>query len=132
MLTVTFSILLAMGIMVIAYTTVIHRLLISKQMSDKYYKNFGLGILVFVVYITCAEVLFIGLDCNWMMLTIKANELKPEELVDLANKLVVNLNYMTGFLMAAIVTYLLMLLLVKSILKDIDVEFNKPKYRWIP
>lgn len=130
MITITFNVIVAIGIMILTYITVVHKLFISKQMSDKYYKNFGLGILTFVVYVHCAVVLFAGIDCSWIINNLKAGVLNTEELVDLANKLVVNLDYMTGYLIACIAFYMLTLLLLKSIQKDIQKDFDKPKYRW--
>lgn len=130
MITITFHVIMALGIMGLTYVTVIHKLLISKQMSDKYYKNFALGILAFAVYVNCGGVFYAGIDCSWMLNNLRAGEMELQKLLDLANNLIVNMEYMTGYLFACIACYVLTLLLLKSIQKDIQKDFDKPKYRW--
>ena len=130
MITVTFNIMLALGLMGLTYVTTVHKLLISRQMSDKLYKNFGFAILGFGVYVNCTAVIITSIEANWLIDNIRAGELEIQKLSDMANNLITNLNRLTGYLIAATAFYVLTLLLVKSILKDIEIETNKPKYRW--
>lgn len=130
MITVDFQIILAMGIMVLAYVIVIHRLLISRQMSDKLYKNFGLGILVTAVYVSCTSAMFMGFDCIAKISLLQDGNMTLEQANEMYGKLINSLNEMTTGLIVGIGFYMLTLLLVKSILKDIEKDFDKPKYRW--
>jgi hypothetical protein len=132
MITVVLNILIAVAVIILTYSTVIHKLLISRQMSDKYYKNFGLGILGFAVYINCTIVIISSMDCNWMISTLKSGDIPLEEVSDMANNLINSLNQMSAGVIASIVFYALTLLLLKSIEKDIQKDFAKPKYRWVP
>jgi hypothetical protein len=129
-ITVIFNIILALGIMILTYVTAVHKLLISRQMSDKFYKNFAFAILAFGVYVNCTAVILTATNINWMIDNIRARELSFERLNDMANNLITNINRVTGYHITAIAFYLLTLLLIKSILKDIEKETNKPKYRW--
>jgi NhaP-type Na+/H+ or K+/H+ antiporter len=130
MITVDFQIILAIGIMILAYVTVIHRLLISRQMSDKLYKNFGLGILVTAVYVSCTSGMFMGFDCIAKLGLLQDGKMTLEQANEMYGKLIKSLNEMTTGLIVGIVFYMLTLLLVKSILRDIEKDFDKPKYRW--
>jgi hypothetical protein len=130
MITVDFQIILAIGIMILAYATVIHRLLISRQMSDKLYKNFGLGILVTAVYVSCTSAMFKGFACIAKLSLLQVGDLSLEQANEMYGKLIISLNEMTTGLIVGIGFYMLTLLLVKSILKDIKKDFDKPKYRW--
>lgn len=130
MINVTLHIMLALGIMITTAGMVIHRLLISGQLSDKLYKNFGFAILGSGAFVSCAGVLETYIENNWMIERIRARDLSFEKLNDMANDFITNLNAMTLYLIAAIVFYILALLVVKSIIKDIEKDASKPKYRW--
>lgn len=130
MITFDFNIIIAIGIMILTYVTVIHKLLISRQMSDKLYKNFGLAILAFCVYVSCTLAMVKGLECIGKLGVLEAQKMSLEQANEMYIKLINSLNQMTTGLIAGIVFYVLTLLLVKSILKDIEKDFDKPKYRW--
>jgi hypothetical protein len=130
MIAIDFNIIIAIGIMVLAYVTVIHRLLISRQMSDKLYKNLGLGILITAVCVSCISAMFMGFDCIAKLGLLKVGKMTIEQANEMYSNLIINLNQMAGFLIGGIAFYVLTLLLVKSINRDIQKDFNKPKYRW--
>ncbi|MDF2520132.1 MAG: hypothetical protein K0R84_760 [Clostridia bacterium] len=130
MITVAFQIFLLIGIVALTYVTVIHKLLISRQFSDKYYKNFGLAILGFAVSASAIVSFWSGLESRTLLLVIKSEEQTLEEAGKLFNNLLMTQNRQSLYLIACIVLYGLMLLLLKSIYKDIKKDFDKPKYRW--
>lgn len=130
MINVTFHIMLALGIIGLTAVMLIHRLLISRQMSEKLYKNFGFALLGVGALASCAGVVETYVENNYMIDRIRAGDLDLEKLNKMANDLITNLNSMTLYLIAAIAFYALALLVVKSIAKDIEKDANKPKYRW--
>lgn len=79
MLSIYFQIFIIIGIVVLTYTTVIHRLLISRQMSDRLYKNLCLAVFGFGVYVSSVASFIMGLECNTMMSILKAGNLSLEE-----------------------------------------------------
>lgn len=130
MLSIYFQIFIIIGIVILTYTTVIHRLLISRQMSDKLYKNLCLAVLGFGVYVSSVASFIMGLECNTMMSMLKSGNLSLEEANKMFYTFISYQNQQTACMLAAIAFYALTLLLIKSIFRDIQIDFNKPKYRW--
>ncbi len=130
MLSISFQLFIIIGIVILTYTTVIHRLLISRKFSDKYYKNLGLAALGVGVGVTSISSFIMGLECNTIISMLKAKDLPLEEANELFYTFINYQNQQTVCMFAAIGFYALTLLLIKSIYKDIEIDFNKPKYRW--
>lgn len=130
MITVVFQAILAAVIMILCYKTVLYRLFIAQKMSDKLYKNFGLAFLCLIVYISCTATMILGYECDWKMDAINSGELELLKAYEAYAEFISSLNSMTINLVIGIVFYGLTLLLVKNILKDIEIEFSKPKQRW--
>lgn len=130
MITVVFQTLLAIAAVILVYITVIHRMLISRQMSDKLYKNFGLALLSIAVCVSCVAAADIGLMYINTSIMIRTESLPLEEINKQLHILMDYMNQQTGLVIACIVFYVLLLLLVKSINKDIEKDFKKDKYRW--
>ncbi len=74
MLSISFQLFIIIGIVILTYTTVIHRLLISRKFSDKYYKNLGLAALGVGVGVTSISSFIMGLECNTIISMLKAND----------------------------------------------------------
>jgi len=130
MLSISFQLFIIIGIVILTYTTVIHRLLISRKFSDKYYKNLGLAALGVGVGVTSISSFIMGLECNTIISMLKVKDLPLEEANELFYTFINYQNQQTVCMLAAIGFYALTLLLIKSIYKDIEIDFNKPKYRW--
>jgi hypothetical protein len=71
-----------------------------------------------------------GFECIGKLGVLRAQDLPLEQVNGMYSELINSLNQMTAGLIVGIFFYLLTLLLVKSILKDIEKDFDKPKYRW--
>jgi hypothetical protein len=99
-------------------------------MSDKLYKNLGLGFLITAVYVNCTAAMFMGFDCIAKVSLLKAGKMTMEQANEMYSNLIINLNQMAVYLIVGIAFYVVTLLLIKSINRDIQKDFNKPKYRW--
>lgn len=130
MITVVFQTFLAVAVAILTSITVIHRLLISRQMSDKLYKNIGLALLCVAVGINSIAAIVMGTVYYKTLIIIKSGTRGIEETYRQLNNLIGYMNQQTECVIACIVFYGLLLLLVKSILKDIEIDFKKDKYRW--
>jgi hypothetical protein len=80
--------------------------------------------------VNCAGVIQTAIENNWMIQNIRAGKLSFEKFIEMTNDLLTNMNLMNIYFVAGIVFYVLTLLLIKSISKDIEKDTNKPKYRW--
>ncbi|MGB7606752.1 MAG: hypothetical protein WBL93_14875, partial [Lutisporaceae bacterium] len=127
---ISIQLFVIIGIVIFTYTTVIHKLLISRQLSDKLYKNLCLAALGVGVYVSSTASFIMGLDCNTMMSMLKTSNLSLEEANKMFYTFINYQNQQTAYMLAAITFYALTLLLIKSIFRDIQIDFNKPKYRW--
>lgn len=130
MWTIMFQIVVAIVIIILTYTSIIHKLLIARLISDKLYKNFGLALLGFAVYVNITASMLMGMESSTTLSIVNSGKRPMAEVNDLFYSLTHTLNLQTGYLLAAIVFYLLTILLYRSILKDIEIDTNKPKYRW--
>lgn len=130
MLTVTFLMVLAAALLIACFVTVIHRIFISLKMSDKYYKNLGLALLCLMVYVSGVLSIYAGILCDRQLIELDAKGITFEKVSELSSEFIRYLDIMTIGLLSAAAFYLLTLLLVRSILKDIDKELKKPKMRW--
>lgn len=127
-----FFIIVALVLMLLSFKSVIYTLLISKAMSEKLYKNFGLALLCFGATVFGSSVLIWGMDCTWYLETLKQKTVLACAMEAHIENLLRNLDYMTIGTVMTVAFYVSIRLLIKNIEKDVKLQKEQSIARWGP